>query len=187
MEQTDENIVDMFLQRNEDAIRCVKEKYGNRIRRVAYEITGDFQISEECENDTYLAAWNAIPPNEPYEYLYAFLIRIARNNALNIYRRSNAKKRDFKLVELSNELQEVFSYSQEEFEADDQRLELILNRFLRAMREEQRKIFVRRYWYLDSISEIAEGYGISESKVKSSLFRSRKKLQTILRKEGYNL
>lgn len=183
----DREIVQLFIERDEQAITCVKEKYGARIRRLAEDITEDYQASEECENDTYLAAWNSIPPHEPYEYLYPFLVRLTRNIALNLCRKNNALKRKASVVELSKELEEVLMGECADDWFKEEEIKEILNCFLKSCKEEHRNIFVRRYWYLDSVATIANGYGITEGKVKSSLFRSRRKLQRMLRKEGYSI
>lgn len=184
----DKAIISLFLDRNVVAISRTKEKYGKRLMRFAYEITEDVQAAEECENDTYHRAWNAIPPHEPYDYFYAFLTHITRNSALNYCRSKNSKKRKALIEELTEELENTIpDQSNIEEMIDDMSLKELLNNFLGTLSKEKRNVFIRRYWYMDSVQRIAQGYGISESKVKSILFRCRNELKNELEKEGYNL
>lgn len=180
----DKEIIDLYLNRDERAIEKTADKYGKRLRKLATEITGDYQTAEECENDTYIRAWNTIPPKEPYDYFYAFLVSINRNIALNICRSRNTLKRSVQIEELNSELEQIIPASDT---TDDQLLQEIINLFLAGISSEKRNIFIRRYWYMDSISQIAEGFGISESKVKIVLYRLRNKLKKVLEKEGYTL
>lgn len=179
----DREIVQLYLSRDEDAIACTKEKYGRRIRNVIFGITGDIESTEEGENDTYLKAWNAIPPNEPYDYLYPFLIRIAKNLALKTCRSRNTLKRKAEITELSLELSETLPDRKNEDFSSDLLIREVLNRFLRSLSADKRTVFLRRYWYQDSITEIAAGCGMTESRVKTILFRLRKQLRARLEKE----
>lgn len=182
----DEAIVRLFLARQEEAISRAKEKYGGRLRQIAYGVTGDEQEAEECENDVYLRAWNAIPPQEPYDHLYAFLARTVRNAALNRVRSRGTQKRGAPVVELTREMEQVLPAGGAiEDVIDDEALRTLLNSFLAGLPKETRIVFVRRYWYLDSLEQIAVARGMSVSKVKSMLFRCRNKLRTKLEKEGY--
>lgn len=184
----DREIVDLFLKRDELAISYTANKYGKRLRQLAIEILGDFQLAEECENEVYQKTWESIPPNMPYDYLYAYLVRLNRNTALNICRRMNSLKRSARIEELTVELTEVIpSDDTVESAIDDILLKEKLNSFLATLSEEKRNIFIRRYWYMDSVSQIAEGYRISNSKVKVILFRLRNKLKKYLESEGYTL
>lgn len=184
----DEAIVRLFLARQEEAVSLAKEKYGGRLRQIAYGITGDAQEAEECENDTYLRAWRAIPPQEPYDHLYAFLACIVRNAALNRVRDRGAQKRGAAAVELTREMEQVLASDVViEDMIDDEALRTLLNTFLAGLPKETRVVFVRRYWYLDSMEQIASARGISVSKVKSMLFRCRNKLKRLLEKEGYRI
>ena len=186
MEDTD--IVRLYLDRSEDAIRCTAEKYGTRLRAVAYGMIADAQISEECENDTYLEAWQLIPPNEPFSYFYAFLLRIVRHIALDRCRRRDAVKRSAYLVELDAELCQCLPGGEEVGGiVDGKLLGELVSRFLRTVGKEPRIFFVRRYFFLDTVQEIAKRCGVSESKVKTSLFRTRAALRDALNKEGYVL
>lgn len=184
----DARIVELFLQRNESAIQRTAEQYGTRLREISYHITADRMTAEECENDTYLEAWRLIPPNEPRNYLYAFLVRIIRHLSIDRCRAQKSLKRDALLVELSEEL-ELCLPASENVEAvlDEKILGETISRFLLTQKQEKRIIFMRRYFYLDSIIEIAERLGIKESKVKTTLFRTRNDLKDFLMKEGYTL
>ena len=184
----DEKIVELYFERNESAIERTSEKYGKRLRAVSNGILKDIETAEECENDTYLEAWNIIPPNEPKTYLYAFLARIIRNISLNCCRKKNALKRNAFVCELSAEMEECIpSPDDMDCRINDKVFAEIINKFLSELDAEKRKIFVRRYWYMDSVTEISEKLLLSESKVKTSLFRTRKKLREFLEKEGYAL
>ncbi len=184
----DRQIVELFLRREEAAIDQAREKYGARLRALALGVTEDFQTAEECENDTYLAAWNAIPPQEPRDYLYAFLARIVRHIALNRCREAGRLKRGGKLCALSAEMEQSIPAPDDlECRLAEGELKRAINGFLGELKPEARKIFLRRYFFLDSIADISRRLGLTESKVKTSLFRSRKKLRDYLIKEGYTL
>ena len=184
----DEEIVRLFLLRDEAAIRHTSEKYGRRLRSLAYGIVNDRQTAEECENDTYMEAWTSIPPHEPCAYLYAFLARITRHLSLNRCRSQSRLKRSAFLCELSAEMEQCLPAPDDTAcRLDDMALRDALNGFLGTLSTEKRNIFVRRYWYLDSVAAIADRFALSESKVKSILFRSRKQLRKYLEKQGYTL
>lgn len=183
-----DGIIALYLNRDEAAIRQTADKFGARLRTLAYGITDDAQTAEECENDTYLEAWNAIPPHEPRDYLYAFLARITRHIALNRCRERSALKRGAYLCELSRELEQCIPAPDDAAcRLDELALREAINGFLAGLDGEKRNIFVRRYWYLDSVAAIAERYGLSESKVKTTLFRCRNRLREHLEGEGYVL
>lgn len=184
----DTQIVELYLLRDEAAIERTAEKYGSRLRTLAYGILTDRQAAEECENDTYMQAWNSIPPHEPRDYLYAFLARISRHIALNFCRDRSRLKRSAFITELSAEMEECIPAPDDTGRrTDDMALAAALNAFLGELNEEKRSIFVRRYWYLDSIADISERFALSESKVKTTLFRCRNRLREHLEKEGYTL
>lgn len=182
----DNQIVRLFLKRDETAIKQTSEKYGKRLINISYNIVNDIQTAKECENDTYLEAWERIPPHEPYDYLYAFLARIIRNISLNLCRSKNRLKRSAYIIELSKELEQCISGTDDvESKIDEMFLVEALNGFLDSIEPDKRNIFMRRYWFMDSIKEIAKRYDMSESKVKIILYRSRNKLRDYLKKEGY--
>ena len=184
----DNQIVELFLARDESALSAVSEKYGADLKRIAANILDDEGAAEECENDTYLEAWNLIPPNEPKEYLYPFLARIIRHLALNCCRDRSRLKRSAFICELSAEMEQCIpAFLHNESMADDIAFKEILNGFLSALDTEKRTIFLRRYWFMESVAEISDRLGISESKIKTTLFRCRKKFRQCLEKEGYIL
>jgi len=184
----DLRIVELYLQRDETAIERTKEKYGSRLRALSCGIVQDLQTAEECENDTYLQAWNSIPPHEPRTYLYAFLARITRHISLTCCRDRSRLKRSAHISELSAELEQCIPAPDDAAcRLDELALQEVLNAFLSKLDADKRVIFVRRYWYLDSIADISKRFALSESKVKTTLFRCRKQLRTYLEKEGYTL
>lgn len=184
----DTKIVDLYLIRDESAIKQTAEKYGSRLRSMAYNIVEDLQIAEECENDTYLEAWNSIPPHEPRNYLFAFLARITRHIALDFCKKRSRLKRNALICELNEEMEQCIPTSNDtEHHLDSMALCDAINRFLATLSDEKRNIFVRRYWFMDSIVSISHFYGLSQSKVKSILLRSRDQLREFLDKEGYEL
>ena len=182
----DNKIVELYLLRDEVAINQTKEKYGARLRALSLNIVSDKQTAEECENDTYLEAWNSIPPHEPKTYLYPYLARIIRHISLNRGRERDRLKRSAFICELSAEMEQCIpSPDNAENPIDDIVLSQIINSFLGSLDEQKRNIFIRRYWYLDSITDISKRFCISESKIKTTLFRCRNKLRERLIKEGY--
>ena len=184
----DNRIVELYLLRDETAIKQTSEKYGSRLWSLAYGIVDDRQTAEECENDTYMEAWNAIPPHEPGSYLYAFLARITRHISLNCCRDRSRLKRNAFICELSTEMEQCIPAPDDvECRIDDRALSEAINGFLCTLAEEKRNIFIRRYWYLDSIADISKRFTLSESKVKTTLFRCRNQLRKHLEKEGYTL
>lgn len=182
----DSAIVDLYLARDEDAIRHTAEKFGGRLRALSYGIVRDNQAAEECENDTYLAAWNSIPPHTPRDYFYPFLARIARHLSLNLCRDRGRLKRGGFICSLEDELERCFPAPDDTARCVDAiALGKAINGFLGTLTREKRAIFLRRYWYLDSIEDIAGRLGVSRSKIKTTLFRCRAKLRAYLEKEGY--
>ncbi len=181
-------IVEMYLARNEAAIAETAEKYGAALRRIARGILNDDTAAEECENDTYLAAWNSIPPHEPRTYLFTFLGRIIRHVSIDRCRRNTALKRQAAVVELTKEMEECLPAGGDPAQAlEEKALTETVDEFLSQLPEAQRNIFLRRYWFFDPVADIAARYGISQSKVKTTLFRLRKRLRVYLEKEGYDL
>ena len=184
----DREIVALYLRRDEGAIKCTAERYGSRLRALALAITGDSQSAEECENDAYLAAWNSIPPKRPEDYFFPFLARIVRNQALNLCRGRDARKRGARLEELSRELEQCLPGDVSvESELDRRELGRMLNGFLAGLPEDKRRVFLRRYWYMEPVGDIARRFGYSQSKVKSMLARCRTQLRAYLEQEGYGL
>ena len=181
----DDEILQLFYHRVEYAISAVEEKYGRLCRSVARGILKDERDVEECVNDTCMRAWNAIPPEKPRS-LEAYLVRITRNLALDRYAYHHSQKRETALTEAYEELEACLPLAKDgpEEAAMVQELQRTLNDFLRAQPEDARRFFLRRYWYAESVKEVAQNCGVSESKVKMSLHRTRKKLREFLQKEG---
>lgn len=184
----DKQIIDLYWARSECAIVETDKKYGKLCHHIALNILSDPQDSEECVSDTYLKAWSIIPPKRPVK-LSSFLGKITRNLALNRYEKDTAQKRGGGQVPVAlDELAECIpDPNSVERMVDERILVDKLNIFLEGLPVEARKIFMRRYWEVCSIQEIAEIYGISESKVKVSLFRTRGKLKSFLEQEGIAL
>ncbi len=181
---TDQEIVSLFLGRSEQAISELNRKYGRQIRRVAEHVLRDPEDAEECADDTCLRLWNSIPPQKP-EHLGAYACRIARNLAVNRYHANSAQKRNSFYDVALDELEEtVPALSTVETEYDARELADYVNRFLRGLDREDRVLFLRRYWFGDSISEIASALGRRPHALSVRLFRLRKKLQEYLKKEG---
>ena len=184
----DTQIVALFLARNEDAIAQTTQKYGKRLRALAFGILGDRQAAEECVNDTYMQAWQRIPPHEPRDYLYAFLARITRHIALNCCRERGSRKRRAQLCQLTDEMAQCLPAPDEAAQhMDALAFGDLLNDFLRSLNDTARVVFLRRYWYCDTIADIARRYSLSQSNVKTSLSRSRTRLRERLEKEGYTV
>lgn len=182
----DEKIVQLYLDRQEAAIRCTAEKYGARLRAISLGITADAQTAEECEDDTYLEAWNRIPPSEPRTYFFPYLARIIRHISIDRCRARDSLRRGGVLAELTDELALCLpSPDRVEDTLDAKLLGEEIGRFLLRLPQKQRIIFMRRYFYLDSVSEISRRLSVSEGSVKSALFRVRNALREHLQKEGF--
>ena len=181
----DTQIIDLYFARSEQAVQETDSKYGGYCFSIAYNILTNQEDAEESVSDTYLSAWNAMPPRRP-TMLAAFLGKITRNISLDRWRKCRAFKRGGGQVEIAlEELKDCVS-GKESAEEKAIRREILasLNRFLGMLNETERNVFVCRYWYLDSTEEIAEESGFSVSKVKSMLYRIRKRLNAHLEKEG---
>lgn len=184
----DSAIVELFLLRDERAIAFSAEKYGGRLRAMAYGIVKDLGTAEECESDGYMQAWNLIPPHEPRSYLYAFLARIVRHISLDRCRELERLKRKAHISSLEGELEQCIpSPDDSTCRIDDMALREVLNAFLGSLSREKRQMFLRRYWYADSVAEIARRFGATDSRVKTTLHRCRRQLKEYLEKEGYEL
>ncbi|HEY8349215.1 MAG TPA: RNA polymerase sigma factor [Clostridiales bacterium] len=181
----DEMILDLYWARSESAISETANKYGSYCTKIAVNILQNSEDAEECVNDTYHKAWDSIPPQRPANFR-AFLGRITRNLSLNRYKEQRTQKRGGDNITLIySELEECIpSNSNVETEYESGLVAGAINSFLLTLDKESRIVFVRRYWYADPIQAIAERFGMSESKVKSMLFRTRKKLRAYLENEG---
>lgn len=181
----DSQIIELYWRRSEDAITETSKKYGRYCRTISFNILGNAEDSEECVNDTYMKAWSLLPPARPMVFS-AFLAKITRNLSLDRYRSRSAEKRGGGQMELA--LDELSACIPAPDSADSmveqQALTDALNDFLSSLKPEPRRIFLQRYWYVSSIRDIASDLGISESKVKTSLFRTRTALKEHLEREG---
>ena len=180
----DTRIIDLYWQRSERAIAETDAKYGAYCRMVALNITGDTRDGEECVSDTWLAAWNAMPPHRP-AILSTFLGKITRRISLKKYRSKSAEKRGSGETALA--LEELEECIASERSIDEQlsakELAEVLNAFLDMLKADERRVFLRRYWFFDSIEAISTRFGFSQSKVKMLLKRTRDKLRAQLEKE----
>ena len=184
----DNRIIALYMSRDERAIQETSVKYGARLQNISYGITEDRQIAEECENDTYLEAWNRIPPHNPVGYLFSFLCRIVRHKSLDACRTRSRLKRRAVIAELTTEMEECIpSPDDTTCRLEYKELGEAISRYLRTLTEEKQLIFLRRYWYMDSVSTISRRLGIGQSKVKMTLLRCRNGLREYLEKEGYIL
>lgn len=180
----DADIVELYLARSEAAIRETQTKYSRYLGAIAMRILADESDADEVVSDTYLAAWNAIPPHAP-ENLAAFLGKLTRQLAIKRWRKRNARKRGGETELALEELGEcVPSGEDPEREAQARELGGVLNDFVAALPDTERRVFLCRYWHLDPIDDICRRFGFSRSKVKSMLARTRKKLRKHLIEEG---
>lgn len=178
----DDQIVELYWQRDENAVRESRVKYEAYCGTIAYNILHSKEDSEECVNDTWLRAWNNIPPEKPGR-LAAFFGKITRNLAIDKYRRSRSRKYGGGQIALClDELEECIG--EEQPIEDRVALRELINEFLTELTDKNRDIFLFRYWYIMSVSEISRRYGISEGAVKMILQRTRSKLKGYLEREG---
>ncbi|MCI9475520.1 MAG: sigma-70 family RNA polymerase sigma factor [Emergencia sp.] len=181
----DSTIVELYFARSEEAIAETDKKYGKYCNYIAYNILRSSEDAEECVNDAYMRAWNAIPPQRPVQ-LSTYLGKITRNLALNRYKGRNAQKRGEGQVALAlSELEEcVGERSEVETLADEMAVVEVINQFLARQSRLNRIVFVKRYWYLCSVKEIAEEFSMNPNRITSMLFRMRKELKKSLESEG---
>jgi len=179
----DNKIVELYTMRSEVAIAHTAQKYGTYAGRIAFNILKNKEDSEECVSDAYLKLWNNIPPQKPSN-LKAFLGKVVRNLALDKYEKDNAQKRGGGQVELC--LEELSDCIPQK-EVSDENVTNIINEYLKTQDPKKVKMFVRRYWYLDSIRDISNICICTESNVKTTLFRMREELREKLNQEGINI
>ena len=178
----DSKIIDLYFERSQVAVRETHEKYGHYCHSIAYNVLYSDEDAEECVNDTYLKAWQSIPPHRPLR-LGAFLGKITRNLALDRYDAKAAKRRNGGIELALEEISECVPDTIGESESEGKALSDAINSFLASLPKRTRIIFMQRYWYLSSISEISASLGISESNVKVILMRTRRKFKEHLEKE----
>lgn len=181
----DQTIIELYWKRDEDAILHTQNKYGGACHTIANNILGNPQDAEECVNDSYLKVWNLIPPERPRS-LFAFLSRIVRNISLDRYRFNRAEKRSRGADVMFSELEECLS-DESLAQTSEEGVVDALNSFLKTLDKENRLLFVRRYWYMDSNETLAKMFSVSENIIRQRLFRTREKLRDFLKKEGIGI
>ncbi len=184
----DDAIVELYWQRDESAITATQEKYSAYLMKIARNILNDTEDSEESVNDTYLAAWNSMPPQKP-SVLSTYLGKLTRRISISMFRRRNAEKRQGSEFALSiSEVEEIMTdHANPEKELEAKQLGELLNTFLRSLKPDELNTFIGRYFYMDPLKDVAGYCGMSEGKAKTVLFRTRQKLKDYLIKEGYEL
>ena len=181
----DIKIIALFFERSEQAIAELDKKYGAAVKKTAANILSDRMDVEECVNDTYLRTWNSIPPHKPSP-LVSYVCKIARNLAIDRYHANKAEKRNGAFDLILDEMEEcVPSGLRVETELEAKELSAAISRFLLTLSREDRFLFVRRYWYADSVAELAAETCGSADRISVRLFRIRQKLKKSLQKEGY--
>lgn len=179
----DAKIIELFWERNEQAVQETDTAYGRKLFVLSNNILNNREDAEESVSDTYMATWKAIPPKRP-QYFYAFLASICRNLSFNKLDWHLAAKRNAEVVALTQEMESCIPDSRQDAQLDRRELRRVLEAFLEDLPRESRIIFLRRYLYVDTVAEIAARYGMTESKVKTQLHRTRMKLRKALAEEG---
>ena len=182
----DKEIIELYFLRSERAVRETMDSYGGRLTRFAMRFLSDRRDAEECVSDTYKAAWDTIPPERPHD-LFAYLAALCRNAALDMIKRNTAQKRSATLVELTQEMSECIPDSGSLADEGSESMAALLKAYLATLPKDKRRIFVGRYWYGESIRDIAKHTGFSESKVKTTLHRTREGLKKYILKKGEQL
>lgn len=182
----DLRIIELYFARDEQAIRETDAKYGKLCRNIAYNILNNPEDSEECVNDTYLGVWNAIPPTRPNNFM-SFVCKISRNLSLKKLEFMKREKRSQAVTVSLDELEAILPDGKIVPDVSDEDLGKLISRFLRSQKEDARNVFIRKYYFFDSIREIAQRYSFTESKVKNMLFYTRNKLKDYLIKEGVEI
>ena len=181
----DSQIVSLYWQRNEEAIDRTEKKYGQYLTTIAYNILSDREDSRESVNDTYLAAWNSMPPHKP-QVLSTYLGKLTRRISIDLLRKRTSQKRSGSEYALSlEELGECIGSNTTEETVDAQALSTAIADFLRTVSPEARNVFLCRYYYLDPVKKVAGYCGITEAKAKILLHRTRQSLWEYLQKEGF--
>ena len=178
----DEKIIELFWERSEAAIAELDRKYGPACKKIAYNILGDERDAEECVNDSYFGVWNTIPPNRP-DSLVSYIIRIVKNTSLKKLKYNMAKKRNSHYDLSLEELEECVSSSSKTDMSSKEELESAIREFLGSLDTKSRVIFLKRYWFADSLEDISKELHVSKGALKVKLFRLRKKLRETLERE----
>ena len=182
----DLRIIELYFDRDERAIEETDAKYGKLCHRIAYNILNNHEDSEECVNDTYVGVWNAVPPTRPNNFM-SFVCKITRNLSLKRLEFMKREKRSADMLVSLNELAAVLPDERYAPDASDEDVGKLISTFLRSQKDDVRNVFIRKYFFFDSIGDIAERFGFTESKVKNMLFYTRNKLKDHLIKEGVEL
>lgn len=183
----DNQIVNLYFSRMEQAIKETKNKYSSFCRKIAFNILSNIEDTDECENDTYLKMWNSIPPNRPAS-LKAYIGKITRNIAIDLWKKNHTQKRNTGIEILFSELEDVISStSQIENEYEIAELTSAINKWLSTLSKQEQSLFILRYWQGESVKNIAKQWNTSPGKLSSKLFKLRKSLKSALEKEGIYL
>ena len=182
----DRHIIDLYWERSEVAISETEKKYGRYCHYIAYQILYNDEDAKEVVNDTYLKAWNTIPPQRPDSFK-AYLGTISRHLALNVYEKQHAQKRGGQVVQVLEELSECIPDNDSGDLSEATALRDVLNKFLWSLPYKTRNIFIHRYWYTSSVLEIAKEYSMKDGAVAMLLLRTRKRLKRYLQKEGIDV
>lgn len=183
----DNQIIELFWNRSEQGIAAILDKYGSLCENIAMNVVGNREDAIECVNDAYLAVWNSIPPNRP-DSLVAYVLKIVRNVSINRVKYNNAMKRRGNYQECFDELEEFVSGSSSPEDAFiEEELKKYIDEFIGKMSKGDRYLFVRRYYYMDSYSELVEKSGMKEGAIRTRLTRIREKLKRFLEKKGVSL
>ena len=182
----DKQIIRLFFERSEQAITELSQKYGALYLQLADNILNDHQDAEECVNDAYLGAWNSIPPQSP-DPLRSYICRIVRNRSLKKLRANTAIKRGSQFEVSLSELEDCIPDNSMDEQLSISELSAQINAFLAALPKDDRLMFVKRYWFSESISELADAFGITENNVSVRLSRIRGKLHQYLNRKEANI
>lgn len=182
----DLSIIELYFERDEQAIQETDKKYGRLCFNVAINVLGDDEDSEECVNDTYLSVWNKIPPTRPNNFK-AFICKITRNLSLKKLQYNKAIKRTPESLVSFSELENVLPDNSIVSNIENAEIGKLISEFLMHEKPDARAVFIRKYWFFDSVEDIATRYSFSESKIKSLLYHTRSRLRDYLRKEGVEL
>ncbi|MBO5968888.1 MAG: sigma-70 family RNA polymerase sigma factor [Clostridia bacterium] len=182
----DLSIIELYFARDEQAIKETDNKYGKLCHSIAYNILNNNEDSEECVNDTYIGVWNAIPPTRPNNFM-AFLCKITRNISLKRIETMARQKRSQATIVSLDELAEILPDESIGENISNDNLTELISDFLRKEKEDVRNVFIRKYYFFDSVDDISKRYSFTEDKVKSMLYHTRKKLKDYLIKEGVEI
>ena len=182
----DLRIIELYFERDEQAIKETDKKYGKLCHSIAYNILNNHEDSEECVNDTYVGVWNAIPPTRPNNFT-SFVCKIARNLSLKRLEFMKREKRSADTMLSLDELASILPDDRYAPNVSEEEVGKLISGFLRAQKEDVRNVFIRKYFFFDSIGDIADRFGFTESKVKNMLFYTRNKLRDYLIKEGVEI